>query len=349
MGAWRTIRHRLEAAAPDGVPVALCRPAVARQPERGVPDRAQGRAGPHRPRGAGPRRVAARALACGGPPGWPPRSSARACGPRASSGGAARAVAGARGRRRRRRDRPGWWGGCGARRHVRTCGRATVRYELGSSSELPASSSGRAPRSRQGDRPRVVGRGGRARFVAFRPLLPLRRRLDDRRLDDRRLDDRLLDDRGERASRIGGNRHLGLGRRGSGGRRRRGGGRRVRGGRRGGVGVGVCGAGRGFIGSGEVAGAVGREGAVGTGRGAETITELEVGVEALGRGFGTVRRGTGGRARDTASSRCNADHRHGARGAIGDDGRAGLRHRLVDDELRKRHCGEPLRVPRALP
>ena len=56
MGAWRTIRHRLEAAAPDGVPVALRRPAVAREPERGLPDRAPRRAGPDRPRGAGPQR-----------------------------------------------------------------------------------------------------------------------------------------------------------------------------------------------------------------------------------------------------------------------------------------------------
>ena len=40
MGAWRSIRHRLEAAAPDGVTVALRGPAVAREPERGLPDRA---------------------------------------------------------------------------------------------------------------------------------------------------------------------------------------------------------------------------------------------------------------------------------------------------------------------
>ena len=52
MGAWRAIRHRLEEAKPDGVVAPLRRPAVAREPERGLSDRAPARAGPDRPRGA---------------------------------------------------------------------------------------------------------------------------------------------------------------------------------------------------------------------------------------------------------------------------------------------------------
>ena len=53
MGAWRTIRHRLEAAAPRRRPGALCRSPLAGQPERGLPDRASPRAGQDRPRGPG--------------------------------------------------------------------------------------------------------------------------------------------------------------------------------------------------------------------------------------------------------------------------------------------------------
>ena len=52
MGAWRAIRHRLEEASPRGRPAALRRPPVAREPERGLPDRAPARAGPDRPRRA---------------------------------------------------------------------------------------------------------------------------------------------------------------------------------------------------------------------------------------------------------------------------------------------------------
>ena len=52
-----------------------------------------------------------------------------------------------------------------------------------------------------------------------------------------------------------------------------------------------------------------------------------------------ARRGRAGTWR--CCGRRNADHRHGPRGAIDDDRRAGLRHGLVDDELRKRHCGGP--------
>ena len=55
MGAWRSIRHRLEEAA--GARAAcrarpVRRPAVAREPERGLPDAPPARAGPDRPRGA---------------------------------------------------------------------------------------------------------------------------------------------------------------------------------------------------------------------------------------------------------------------------------------------------------
>ena len=52
MGAWRTIRHRLEAAAPGWRPRPVRRPALAGEPERGLPDRPPARAGPDRPRGA---------------------------------------------------------------------------------------------------------------------------------------------------------------------------------------------------------------------------------------------------------------------------------------------------------
>ena len=52
MGAWRSIRHRLEERRAAGRPGPLRRPPLAREPERGLSDRAPGRAGPHRPRGA---------------------------------------------------------------------------------------------------------------------------------------------------------------------------------------------------------------------------------------------------------------------------------------------------------
>ena len=65
MGAWRTIRHRLEAAAPVGVPRSVRRPALAGEPERGLSDRAPARAGPDRPRGAD----LARARSAGAPTG----------------------------------------------------------------------------------------------------------------------------------------------------------------------------------------------------------------------------------------------------------------------------------------
>ena len=52
MGAWRAIRHRLEEAKPDGVVAPVRRPPVAREPERGLSDRAPARAGPDRPCGA---------------------------------------------------------------------------------------------------------------------------------------------------------------------------------------------------------------------------------------------------------------------------------------------------------
>ena len=55
MGAWRSIRHRLEAAAPDGVSRPVRGPPLAREPERGVPDRAPAGAGPDRSRGSGNR------------------------------------------------------------------------------------------------------------------------------------------------------------------------------------------------------------------------------------------------------------------------------------------------------
>ena len=48
MGAWRAIRHRLEESLPDGRAAALRRPALAREPVRGLPDRAPEGAGPDR-------------------------------------------------------------------------------------------------------------------------------------------------------------------------------------------------------------------------------------------------------------------------------------------------------------
>ncbi len=76
MGAWRAIRHRLEEAKPERRTARLRRPAVAREPERGLPDSASARAGPDRPR-------CARSLAtssCGRAPGRrASRSSGRAC------------------------------------------------------------------------------------------------------------------------------------------------------------------------------------------------------------------------------------------------------------------------------
>ena len=65
MGAWRAIRHRLEEAKPDGVPLLYVGPSVAREPERGLSDRAPARAGPDRPRSARP--VAQRLAAAGRP------------------------------------------------------------------------------------------------------------------------------------------------------------------------------------------------------------------------------------------------------------------------------------------
>ena len=52
MGAWRSIRHRLEEALPARRPAPLRRPPLAGEPERGLPDRAPARAGPDRPRDA---------------------------------------------------------------------------------------------------------------------------------------------------------------------------------------------------------------------------------------------------------------------------------------------------------
>ena len=52
MGAWRSIRHRLEAASPAGVAPRFVGPPVARQPERGLSDRPSARAGSDRARGA---------------------------------------------------------------------------------------------------------------------------------------------------------------------------------------------------------------------------------------------------------------------------------------------------------
>ena len=52
MGAWRSLRHRLEEAIPEGVEVIVRGPAVARQPVRGVPARPRTGAGPDRPLGA---------------------------------------------------------------------------------------------------------------------------------------------------------------------------------------------------------------------------------------------------------------------------------------------------------
>ena len=51
MGPWRSIRHRLEEAAAGGA-APVRRPPVAREPVRGLPDRASDRAGPHRARRA---------------------------------------------------------------------------------------------------------------------------------------------------------------------------------------------------------------------------------------------------------------------------------------------------------
>ena len=52
MGAWRSIRHRLEGAAPEGIPVRFIGRPWRASPSEGYPDRPPGRAGPHRPRSA---------------------------------------------------------------------------------------------------------------------------------------------------------------------------------------------------------------------------------------------------------------------------------------------------------
>ena len=54
MGPWRSIRHRLEEVCTAGVRSrGTCRPALAREPERGLPDRSPARAGQNRARSAG--------------------------------------------------------------------------------------------------------------------------------------------------------------------------------------------------------------------------------------------------------------------------------------------------------
>ena len=54
MGAWRSVRHRVEAAVPPGVRLSYVGPPVARQPVRGLHLGALPRAGPHRARRARP-------------------------------------------------------------------------------------------------------------------------------------------------------------------------------------------------------------------------------------------------------------------------------------------------------
>ena len=96
MGAWRSIRHRLEEAAAHALGRGarhVCGPFVAREPQRGLPDAAPARAGPHRPRGARrqrPRDEGARAV-------WPPtRRAARSARPRRAAVAAATSGAGDR-------------------------------------------------------------------------------------------------------------------------------------------------------------------------------------------------------------------------------------------------------------
>ena len=62
MGAWRSVRHRVEAAVPPGVRLSYVGPPLARQPVRGLHLGALPRAGPHRARRARPA-AAARCLA----------------------------------------------------------------------------------------------------------------------------------------------------------------------------------------------------------------------------------------------------------------------------------------------
>ena len=100
MGAWRTIRHRLEAAAPDDVPVQLRRSSVARKPERGLPDRASPRAGQDRPRGAGDDCVDRSSAACGGRRESQRRPSDRELAQPSALAGVGPGEAGARGERR---------------------------------------------------------------------------------------------------------------------------------------------------------------------------------------------------------------------------------------------------------
>ena len=99
MGAWRSIRHRLEEAKPEGRAASLCRPPLAGEPQRGLPDGAPARAGPHRPRSARQRLAKA---SCGRLPRHAPnaapasRPPGRTAGPAASPVCAASAAVAAR-------------------------------------------------------------------------------------------------------------------------------------------------------------------------------------------------------------------------------------------------------------